>query len=57
MNAAPVRAERVPVASVPVRLPEVRMTRATFLVNVVTGGVLAVLGLAAAVRGLWLVFA
>lgn len=40
---APVRAERIPNAKTPVRLPEVRQQRASFVANVTAGAVLIAL--------------
>lgn len=37
---APVRAERIPHAAAPVRLPEVRAARASYWANIITGAVL-----------------
>lgn len=43
VDTAPVRAERVPNASTPVRLSEVRQQRASFVANVTVGAVLIAL--------------
>ncbi|WP_067198853.1 hypothetical protein [Microbacterium sp. XT11] len=49
---APKYAESIPAVTSPVKLPRLVPGRARFLANVVTGGVLAVVAIVAAVYGI-----